>query len=234
MTVDNERYNRQIMLPEIGPEGQAKLAAASVLIVGLGGLGSPVAVYLACAGVGRIGLCDNDTVSLSNLQRQTLYTTAQIGMPKTEAARERLAEMVPELLTDVHPAGLDASNAENIIRNYDLVVDCCDNFATRYLIDDVCSKVGKTWVYGSIGAFNGQLAVMNGKAGVRYSHLFPDRQNLCARPRITAGVLGSVPGVVGTMQATEALKLLAGFGQPLDGRLLSIDLLTMQTETINF
>lgn len=230
----DERYARQIMLLEIGAEGQNRLARSAVLIVGLGGLGSPAATYLACAGVGRLGLCDSDTVSLSNLQRQVLYTSAQVGQQKTDVARQRLTAMVPELVADLHPDGLTEDNAGEIIAGYDIVVDCCDNFATRYLIDDTCASLGKPWVYGSIGAFHGQVAVMNGRAGVRYATLFPDRQNLCSRPRATAGVLGPVPGVVGAIQAIEALKLLAGFGRPLDGRLMSLDLLTMQTEIIDF
>ena len=230
----NERYARQTMLPEIGPEGQRRLREASVLIVGLGGLGSPVATYLTGAGTGRIGLCDPDTVSLSNLQRQVLYTEDQIGRPKTDAARERLAAMSGHTRMELYPDGLTAENAREIISRYDLVVDCCDNFATRYLIDDACRDCDRPWIYGSIGAFHGQVAVMNRHARLHYTDLYPDRESLCSRPRVTAGVLGTVPGVIGAIEASEAIKIIAGFGEPLDGRLLTMDLTTLYTEIIEF
>lgn len=228
------RYARQTMLPEIGAEGQRRLAAASVLVVGVGGLGSPVALYLAGAGVGRLGLADPDTVSESNLQRQVLYTEAQLGRPKTEAARERLAALSSTTRFDLHPAGLTAENARALVADYDLVVDCCDNFATRYLLDDACAATGRPWVYGSIGAFHGQVSLFNGRLHRRYAELYPDRETLCALPRTTAGVLGTVPGVVGAIEASEAVKWLVGFGEPLEGRLFTIDLKTMQTEIITF
>ncbi len=211
--IDLRRYSRQTMLAEIGEEGQRRLLASSVLIVGLGGLGAAVATYLTGAGVGRIGLCDPDRVSLSNLQRQVLYTEQQIGMPKV---------------------GLTEENGETLAAGYDLLVDCTDNFATRYLIDDICHRLGKPWVYGSIGEFRGQVAVMNHLNGRRYADLYPDREALCALPHKTAGVIGAVPGVIGAMEASEALKLLAGFGNPLDGKLFSIDLLTLSTLIIEF
>lgn len=232
--IDTERYNRQIILPEIGIEGQKRLAAASVVIIGLGGLGAPVATYLTGAGIGRIGLCDSDTVSLSNLQRQVLYTSDDIGESKVKIAKKRLTAMNPELVVDTYPEGLNPCNAADIIARYDLIIDCCDNFATRYLIDDTCSELGKTWIYGSIGAFMGQVSVMNGISGTRYLDLYPDRDSLCARPRIVAGVLGAVPGVTGAVQASEAIKTIAGFGETLDGKLLSINLLTLQTDIIKF
>ena len=229
-----ERYARQTMLAEIGQEGQRRLAAASVLVVGVGGLGSPAALYLTGAGVGRLGLADPDTVSESNLQRQVLYTEAQIGRPKVEAARERLAEFSSTTRFDLHPEGLTAANARELIPTYDLVVDCCDNFATRYLIDDTCAACGKTWVHGSIGEFVGQVSLFNGPGRHRYAELYPDREALCARPRVAGGVLGAVPGVIGALEAAEAVKWIVGFGDLLDGRLLTIDLKTMQTEIITF
>lgn len=229
-----ERYARQTMLAEIGQEGQRRLAAASVLVVGVGGLGSPAALYLTGAGVGRLGLADPDTVSESNLQRQVLYTESQIGRPKPEAARERLSALSSSTRFDLYPEGLTAENARELVAAYDLVVDCCDNFTTRYLLDDTCAACGKPWVYGSIGAFHGQVSLFNGHTRRRYAELYPDRATLCALPRSTAGVLGTVPGVIGTVEATEAIKWIAGFGEPLDGRLLTIDLKTMQTEIINF
>lgn len=234
MDRDLSRYARQTMLPQLGEEGQRRLRAASVLVVGLGGLGAPVSIYLTGAGVGRIGLCDADTVSLTNLQRQVLYTEGQIGQPKTACARERLAAMSGATAFDVYPEGLTAENADSIIAGYDLVVDCCDNFATRYLIDDACARLGKPWVYGSIGEFNGQLALMGGRRGLRYTALYPDRDALCARPRTVAGVLGPVPGIVGAMQAAEALKWLAGIECALDGTLFAIDTLTFETYKLQY
>lgn len=229
-----ERYARQTMLPEIGPEGQWRLAASSVLLVGVGGLGSPAALYLTGAGVGRLGLADPDTVSESNLQRQVLYTESQIGRPKPAAARERLAALSSSTRFDLHPEGLTAENARELVAAYDLVVECCDNFATRYLLDEACAEVGRPWVYGSIGAFHGQVSLFNGRTGRRYTELYPDREALCALPRSTAGVLGTVPGVIGAIEASEAIKWIAGFGEPLEGKLFTIDLKTLQTETIEF
>ncbi len=232
--IDLRRYSRQTMLAEIGEEGQRRLLASSVLIVGLGGLGAAVATYLTGAGVGRIGLCDPDRVSLSNLQRQVLYTEQQIGMPKVEEAARRLGSQSSSTRFDLHPDGLTEENGETLAAGYDLLVDCTDNFATRYLIDDICHRLGKPWVYGSIGEFRGQVAVMNHLNGRRYTDLYPDRDALCALPRKIAGVIGAVPGVIGAMEASEALKLLAGFGDPLDGKLFSIDLLTLSTSIIEF
>ena len=232
--IDLRRYSRQTMLAEIGEEGQRRLLASSVLIVGLGGLGAAVATYLTGAGVGRIGLCDPDRVSLSNLQRQVLYTEQQIGMPKVEEAARRLGSQSSSTRFDLHPDGLTEENGETLAAGYDLLVDCTDNFATRYLIDDICHRLGKPWVYGSIGEFRGQVAVMNHLNSRRYADLYPDREALCALPHKTAGVIGAVPGVIGAMEASEALKLLAGFGNPLDGKLFSIDLLTLSTLIIEF
>lgn len=223
------RYSRQTMLPEIGEEGQRRLAGARVLIIGVGGLGSPAATYLTGAGVGTIGLADSDVVSLSNLQRQVLYTEKTVGRPKTEVAAERLASQSSHTRFVLHPEGLTPGNAEEIIRGYDLVLDCCDNYPTRYLIDDTCVALGKPWVHGSIGAFAGRVAVFNGHSGARYSQLLPEREELCALPRTAAGVIGVVPGVIGTLQASEAIKLIAGFGETLDGRLLTIDFKTLET-----
>ena len=228
----NERYSRQTMLPQIGHEGQKRIASASVLIIGLGGLGAPVAQYLTGAGVGRIGLCDADVVSESNLQRQVLYDTSVIGRHKVEAARARLEALSPHTLFELYPDGITPDNSEAIISDYDLVVDCCDNFPTRYLIDDTCHRLGKPWIYGSIGEFMGQVAVMNGTAGRRYIDLYPDREALCGRPPVVRGVLGPVPGVIGALEASEALKLITGAGEHLDGRLFIIDLLTLSTTLI--
>lgn len=228
------RYARQMLLPEIGPEGQQRLLCSAVLLVGLGGLGSAVAPALAAAGVGRIGLADPDTVSESNLQRQTLYTERQIGQPKCEAARERLAALSSHTLYDLHAEGITPENARRIIAGYDLVIDCCDNFPTRYLLDDVCVACGKPWVHGAIGAFGGMVTVFNHRRAKRYAELYPDREALCAREQTVQGVVGTVPAVVGALEASEALKILARFGEMLDGRLFTIDLKTMQTELTDF
>lgn len=232
--MNDERYARQTALPEIGPTGQAMIERGSVLIVGLGGLGAPAATYLTGAGVGRIGLCDPDTVSLSNLHRQVLYTEAEVGQPKVDCAARRLAAISGHTVFEKYPDGLTPENAREIIGAYDIVVDCCDNFATRYLIDDVCAELGKIWVYGSIGAFNGQAAVMNGAHGLRYSYLYPDREELEGQPAASGGVLGIVPGVIGAIEAGEALKLLGQFGEPLDGKLYVIDLKTLNTNILQF
>ena len=189
----NERYARQTMLPEIGEEGQRRLAASAVLIVGLGGLGSAVAPSLTGAGVGRLGLADPDTVSESNLPRQTLYTESQIGRPKPEAARERLAALSSATRFDLYPEGLTAANARELVAAYDLVVDCCDNFATRYLLDETCAAVGRPWVYGSIGAFHGQVSLSTDTANAatrnstptakRWAPCRPPLRGLSGRPR---------------------------------------------------
>lgn len=226
-----ERYARQIMLPEIGEAGQQRLADSSVLIVGLGGLGSPVARYLAGAGVGRIGLCDKDTVSLSNLQRQILYTEADVNLPKAEAARQALSAMSSATRYDIFPDGLCAANAGRIINEFDIVIDCCDNHATRYLIDDECARLGKPWVYGSIGAFDGRVSVFM-PGGMRYADLYPDREALSAMASSAGGVVGPVPGIVGAIEAAEAMKLICGFGDTLAGRLLVIDIKTMTFNNI--
>ena len=228
------RYARQMLLPEIGPGGQQRLLRSAVLLVGLGGLGSAVAPALAAAGVGRIGLADPDTVGESNLQRQTLYTERQIGQPKCEAARERLAALSSHTLYDLHAEGITPENARRIIAGYDLVIDCCDNFPTRYLLDDVCVACGKPWVHGAIGAFGGMVTVFNHRRAKRYAELYPDREALCAREQAVQGVVGTVPAVVGALEASEALKILARFGEVLDGRLFTIDLKTMQTELTDF
>lgn len=228
------RYARQTLLPEIGPEGQQRLQRSAVLLVGLGGLGSAVAPALVGAGVGRIGLADPDTVSESNLQRQTLYTERQIGQPKCEAARQRLAALSSHTLFDLHAKGITPENARRIIADYDLVIDCCDNFPTRYLLDDACAACGKPWVHGAIGAFGGMVTVFNHRRAKRYAELYPDREALCAREHAVQGVVGTVPAVVGALEASEALKLLAGFGDVLDGRLFTIDLKTMHTELMDF
>ena len=227
-----ERYCRQILLPEIGVEGQKLLAKKSVLMVGLGGLGCPVGLYLTGAGIGRIGLCDKDVVSLHNLHRQTLYSEAEVGRPKIEAARQRLSTLNSGTTFDLWPDGLTRQNSENIISRYDLVIDCCDNFATRFLIDDTCLKVGKPWVYGSIGGWQGQVGLFLPDNKVRYSDLFSDREEMESQPAASGGVIGFVPGVTGAIEVAEAIKYLLNLPDTLEGKILSFNLKTYQFNKI--
>ena len=228
------RYSRHFLLPEIGLEGQARLKDSSVLIVGAGGLGSPVALYLAAAGVGRIGLVDFDDVDESNLHRQILYGESDIGRPKLEAAKERLQEANPHIEIVLHPVRLDASNAAQIIRDYDVVADGTDNFATRYLVNDACVMAGVPNAYASISRFDGQASVFCAPDGPCYRCLFAEPPPAELVPSCAeAGVLGVLPGLLGTIQATEVLKLLLGLGESLIGRLLLVDALSMQFRTLS-
>lgn len=223
------------MLPEIGIEGQRRLAGASALVVGLGGLGSPVAMYLAASGIGRLGLVDADTVSVSNLQRQILYADGQVGLSKTDCAKERIVGLAGgHCLVDQYRQWLTAYNARLMIEPYDVVVDCTDNFATRLIIDEACAALGKPWVHGSLDGFTGCVTVFNHIGGRRYRDLYPDADELAAAPKRMIGTVGPVAGVVGSLQAAEAIKLLIGTGDPLDGRLLAVDLLTMNFNILEF
>lgn len=228
----SERYARHYLLNEIGEAGQKRLHGARVLIVGVGGLGSPVAMYLAAAGVGTLGLVDDDVVSVSNLQRQVLYTEAQVGLSKVRCAAERLQAMNSELQVVEYPTRLTKENADEIIGNYDVVVDGCDNYATRYLMDEVCAAQGKPYVYGAIGEFTGQVCVFNMAGGLRYVDLYPDKEYLCGLPKRVMGVMGAVPGVVGSMQACEVIKIVTQCEGVLKNRLLSINLMTMEVTTM--
>lgn len=227
-----ERYNRQLILPEIGEEGQARLQQARVLIVGVGGLGSPIALYLTGAGVGTIGLIDDDVVSESNLQRQVLYNEKEVGLSKAEKAREHLQALNSHVRIKAYPERLTAENAEAIIGQYDLVLDGCDNFATRYLINDTCVRLGKVYIYGAIRAFDGQVSVFNYQGGPDYRRLFPDEEEMYRMPHPPKGVLGVTPGLIGCAEANEALKIIVGYGEVLSGKLWQIDLKTLETFTI--
>lgn len=227
-----ERYNRQLILPEIGEEGQARLQQARVLIVGVGGLGSPIALYLTGAGVGTIGLIDDDVVSESNLQRQVLYNEKEVGLSKAEKAREHLQALNSHVWIKAYPERLTAENAEAIIGQYDLVLDGCDNFATRYLINDTCVRLGKVYIYGAIRAFDGQVSVFNYQGGPDYRRLFPDEEEMYRMPHPPKGVLGVTPGLIGCAEANEALKIIVGYGEVLSGKLWQIDLKTLETFTI--
>jgi adenylyltransferase/sulfurtransferase len=229
----SSRYTRQIRLPELGEEGQARLGRGSALIVGAGGLGSPVAIYLAAAGVGRIGLADFDRVDVTNLHRQILYTTSDVGRPKLEAAAEHLRDLNPDVDVVSHDVVLSSANALDVLRDYDVVIDGTDNFPARYLINDACTILGKPNVYGSIFRFEGQAAVFDARGGPCYRCLYPEPPPAHLVPSCAeAGVIGVLPGVIGTIQATEAVKLLAGIGETLLGRLLLFDALRMTFRTI--
>lgn len=225
-----ERYSRQIILPEIGKEGQARLAAAKVLIVGVGGLGSPIALYLAGAGVSTIGLVDDDVVSLNNLQRQVLYTEEEVGDLKAACAARRLMALNREIAVNAYPTRLNAQNACELIEQYDIVVDGCDNFSTRYMIDDVCAALGKPYVYAAISGFEGQVSVFHyGEIKKSYRDLYPDEKEMLRMPPLFKGVAGVTPAVVGSIEATEVLKIICGFGEVLVGKLWTIDLRTLQS-----
>ena len=220
------RYSRHLLIPEVGVEGQRRLGRARVLVVGAGGLGSPVLAYLAAAGVGRIGIVDDDVVDVTNLQRQILYRSQDVGESKARLAAERLHALNPEIALDVVARRLDASNARELIRVYDVVVDGTDRFATRYLINDACILEGKLDVYGSIFRFDGQVSVFGAPGGPCYRCLYPEAPPPETVPTCAeGGVLGVLPGIVGTWQANETLKILLGIGEPLIGRLAVIDAL---------
>lgn len=232
---ERRRYSRHIMLPEIGAVGQEKLKAARVLCLGAGGLGSPAALYLAAAGVGTIGIVDDDAVALSNLHRQLLHGTNDVGRQKTESARDRLQEVNPEVDIRLHACRFTSLNASEILADYDVLVDGTDNFATRYLSNDATVLARKPNVYGSIFRFDGQTTVFAPHlGGPCYRCLFPEPPPPGAVPSCAeAGVLGVLPGIVGTMQATEALKLILGIGEPLIGRLVHFDALKMKFREFN-
>lgn len=232
--LNSERYDRQIKLQGFGIESQYKLASAKVLVIGAGGLGCPVLQYLTAAGVGNIGIVDDDRVSLSNLHRQILYNSNDVGKLKTEAAFERLNAMNPEVQFSIVSKRIIPQNAVNIVSEYDVIIDCTDNFATRYLLDDVCRILEKPLIFGAIYQYEGQVAVFNvrNKEGftTHYRNLFPEPPNPGEVPDCNeAGVLGVLPGVIGTLQATEAIKLMTGIGEPLINKLMTIDILSYQT-----
>ena len=216
------------MLPQFGEERQQKLASAKILLVGVGGLGSPIALYLAGAGVGRIGLIDADVVSETNLQRQVLYKEDEIGQPKVDCAKKRLLELNSTIQFDCYACRFDKENAEKIASQYDLIIDGCDNFSTRYLMDDTSFKLNIPYIYGSIGEFHGHVSVFNYNNGCRYRDLYPECDSVFVDRQITKGVLGPVPGMIGTLQAIEAIKVITGIGKSLRNRLLTVDMLTME------
>jgi adenylyltransferase/sulfurtransferase len=223
------RYSRHLIMPEVGMDGQLKLKAAKVLCIGTGGLGAPLGQYLAAAGVGRIGLVDFDKVDLTNLQRQILFSTSDVGRPKIEAAADRLRGLNPDIQIDTFETMLTSANALDILKDYDFVVDGTDNFPTRYLVNDACVLLGKPNVYGSIFRFEGQVTVFGYPGGPCYRCLYPEPPPPGLVPSCAeGGVLGVLPGIVGSIQAAETLKLIIGKGEPLVGRLLLFDALAMR------
>jgi molybdopterin/thiamine biosynthesis adenylyltransferase len=229
-----QRYARHIILPGVGVEGQRKLLEAKVLVIGTGGLGSPISMYLAAAGVGTIGLVDFDVVDLSNLQRQIVHGTSNLGRPKVESARERLAELNPNVQVVTYETLLSSANAFEVLEPWDIVIDGTDNFPVRYLVNDATQMLGKPLVYGSIYQFEGQATVfMPGPETPCYRCLFPNPPPPGAVPSCAeAGVFGVLPGIVGCIQATETIKLITGLGQSLEGRLLIVDALAMEFQTV--
>jgi molybdopterin/thiamine biosynthesis adenylyltransferase/rhodanese-related sulfurtransferase len=227
------RYSRHLILPDVGVEGQRKLKAAKVLLIGAGGLGSPLALYLSAAGVGTIGIVDFDVVDVTNLQRQVLHGTSDVGTPKLVSAKKRIAEVNPHVQVNTYEVPFTSENALDIIRDYDIVIDGTDNFPTRYLVNDACVLLGKPNVYGSIYRFEGQASVFATKDGPCYRCLYPEPPPPGLVPSCAeGGVLGVLPGLVGTIQATEGIKLILGIGESLSGRLLLIDALGANFRTV--
>lgn len=224
-----ERYSRHIILPEVGGIGQKKLLQAKALLVGAGGLGCPAAIYLAAAGVGHLGIVDFDRVDLSNLQRQILHTTSRVGMLKTESAKQAIEALNPDVQVTLFNEKLNALNIAGIIKDYDYILDGTDNFSTRYLINDACVLNGKTNIHGSLFRFEGQVSVFKSREGPCYRCLYPEPPPAGLVPNCQeGGVLGVLPGIIGSLQAVETLKLILGIGKPLIGRLLIYDALETQ------
>lgn len=243
LTADEiERYARHIVLPEIGGAGQQRLKQARVLVIGAGGLGAPVLEYLAAAGVGTLGVIDDDTVSLSNLQRQVIHGTDTVGLLKTDSAKAAIARINPNTTVEPHTFRLTTDNAPALVARYDIVVDGSDNFETRYAVADACASEGKPLVHAAVGRFDGSVTVLkpfedgrDGKPNPSYRDLFPEAPPPGLVPSCAeAGVLGALTGVVGTLQAMEAIKLITGIGEPLVGRLLLYDALAARFDTIRY
>ena len=233
--VDMERHARHLVLPNVGHEGQEKLASARVLVIGAGGLGSPVLLYLAAAGIGTIGIVDDDVVDISNLQRQIIHRTEDVGSKKVDSARARLLALDPNIEVEVYPNRLNPENALSVLKGWDVVVDGTDNIPTRYLIDDACHLLSIPWVYGSIHRFEGQVSVFSTEQSRCYRDLFPEAPPAGALQNCAdAGVFGVLPGVVGSIQATEVIKQILGLETNLVGSLLLYDALEMSTRMLRF
>ena len=227
------RYARTMILPDVGEEGQYRLKAASVLLIGAGGLGSSVAMHLAAAGIGRIGIVDPDTVEISNLQRQVIHHMGMIGRLKVESARQQLSCLNPHVRVETHTECFSSRNADEISAGYEILVDGTDNFHTRYLINNLCVRAGKTYVYGALYRFEGQISVFDARKGPCYQCLYPEPPSMDVVANASqAGIFSVLPGIVGTMQAAEALKLILGIGTPLLGRLLLYDALHVSFQEV--
>jgi molybdopterin/thiamine biosynthesis adenylyltransferase len=237
-----ERYARHIVLREVGGPGQAKLKAARVLVIGAGGLGAPVLLYLAAAGVGTIGIVDDDSVSLSNLQRQVIHTTDDIGLRKVDSAEAAIGKLNPHVKVETHMMRLDATNALDLIADYDIVADGSDNFATRYLVSDACYFAQKPLITAAVGIFDGSLTTIrahetgaDGLPNPTYRCLFPEPPPAGTIPACAeAGILGALPGILGSMMALEVMREIVGFGESLVGRLLMVDARSMRFETLSY
>ena len=237
-----ERYARHIVLREVGGPGQVRLKAARVLVIGAGGLGAPLIQYLAAAGIGTIGLVDDDTVSLSNLQRQVIHGTPDLGRPKVESAAEAIARLNPNVRVETHALRLNPENAEGLIAGYDLVADGSDNFATRYAVSDACYRAGRPLVTAALGQFDGSLTTIrahetgpDGRPNPTYRCLFPSPPPAGSVPTCAeAGVLGALAGLMGSLMALEVIRAVAGFGEPLVGRLLMVDARSLRFETLSY
>lgn len=228
---EKERYNRHLIISEIGEKGQLKLKAAKVLVIGAGGLGSPLLMYLAGGGIGHIGIVDGDEVSLSNLQRQVLYKESEVGQSKSDLAAQKLKELNSDVELVSYPYFLDEDKADALIAEYDIVVGATDNFKSRYLLDTICKKQNKPFVNGAISEFSGQVGVFNYAGAPAYSDLFPEHPEEAKMP---IGVMGVLPGVIGSMMAVEVVKIVTGIGEVLSGKLLSYDALANNVNVIDF
>ncbi len=232
---EEARYHRQLIIPEVGFDGQEKLKRARVIVIGAGGLGSPVLMYLAAAGVGTLGIVDPDEVRTSNLQRQILYNTEDITRPKAEAAAERISLINPLVTVHSYPVRLGEENAAELLRGYDVAVDCTDNFSSRYLLSDATRAAGIPMVYGAVSQFMGQVSVFNYNGGPSYRDLYPEKTVRAADASPSEqGVIGALPGIIGSYQACEVIKIITGAGEVLSGRLLQVDGLNLRSEIISF
>ncbi|UCH14277.1 MAG: HesA/MoeB/ThiF family protein [Bacteroidales bacterium] len=227
-----ERYSRHLILPGFGRKGQEKLKAAKVLVIGAGGLGSAVLKYIAAAGTGHIGIIDNDTVSVNNLQRQVLYDTRDVGYKKTDIAKKKLSSLNPHVNFTIYDSQLTRENSDDIIKNYDLVIDCSDNYETRYTSNDSVLRLDKPLVFGSVKNYEGQLSVFNYHKGPNYRDLYPDPPDESNTPESDLGIMGVLPGIIGCLQVNEAIKIITGTGEILSGKLVVINLLTNSFTTL--
>lgn len=231
---EKTRYHRQLIVPEIGESGQELLNKSSVLVIGAGGLGSPVLMYLAAAGVGRIGIVDSDEVSTSNLQRQILYITEDVTRPKAEAAAEKLMHINPHITVTAYPVRFIEENADRLLAGYNIAVDCCDNYSTRYILNDATLRAGIPMIYGAVREFMGQVSVLNFRGGPSYRDLYPEEMHLTSGEKTgPPGVVGPLPGIIGAVQACEVIKIITVAGDVLSGRLLQVDAMNLRTDIIS-